>query len=238
MEKENRRIYLKLTNRCNRQCSFCYYGGDPKDFGYMATGTLENIISNELEIHPENKYMRVILGGGEPTLHPDLEQMIEYLDRIPIIRIVLETNGVNVEEPNFIKILNYFKYKHFLKIAIYSELLEADAEYTNKLIEFIHFAQQIGVRYVLNARYVNETDKSRLEEFIHTNTLESDFGELQLYPIYDCNLYRDGTLPNYDFSFISYDYDGQTLLWHKNTIETAELEDSESTVDPVTETII
>jgi hypothetical protein len=213
--------------------------GDPKELGEMAIGTLENIISKELEIHPENKYMRVILGGGEPTLHSNLDQIVEYLDRIPIIRVVLETNGVNVEEPNFVKILNYFKYKHFLKIALYGELLWTDTEYANKLIEFIHFAQQIGLRYVLNVRYVDETDKARLEEFIHTNKLESDFGELQLYPIYDCNLYRDGTLPNYDFSFVSYDYDGKTLLWHqKNTVETPESDDIESTVDPIIETVI
>ena len=224
MLKINRRVYLKLTNKCNRQCSFCYYKNDPKAFGDMAFGTLENIIRNELSIHPDNKYMRVILTGGEPTLHPELGQFLEYLNRIPIIRVVLETNGTNVEDPVFIRVLNYFKHKHFLKISLYSELLKADAEYCSKLTEFIDFAQQTGIRYVLNARYVDETDKVWLENFIAEHNLSSSFGELQLLPIYDCNLYRDNTLPHYDFSFVTYEYDGHTLLWHQTDNESQNVE--------------
>lgn len=216
MEKINRRVYLKLTNGCNRQCSFCYYAGDPKPIGEMPLDLVKDIVQRELEIHEENTYLRVILSGGEPTLCTNLEQILDYLSKKSIIRIVLETNGTNVNTPEFLNILNYFKFKNFLKISIYSELFAADENYATNLIEFIQLAKQAGIKYLLNPRYKDEVEKQQLKTFIEENNLAPDFGEVYYYPIYDCNFYRDKTLPTYNFSFITYDYDGKVLLWHES----------------------
>lgn len=220
MEKTNRRVYLKLTNKCNKQCSFCYYANDPKPEGEMSLALVKDIVGRELEIHEESKYLRVILSGGEPTLCSELEPIISYLDKKPIIRVVLETNGANVNSPEFLNILNYFKFRNFLKISLYTDLLEADPEYKTNLIEFIQLAQQAGIHYLLNPRYKDVTDKEQLKRFIEENNLKPSFGEVRYYPIYDCNFYRDGKLPTYDFPFITYDYDGTVLIWHQPDLAT------------------
>lgn len=213
MEKTDRRVYLRLTNRCNRACSFCYYANDPKPWGEMTEDTVRDIIERELEMHVEDRYLRVILSGGEPTLCTHLEPIMCYLNSLTQAHVVLETNGTTVDTPEFAQVLNYFKRRHFLKISIYSELMTT--EYCEKLITFIQFAKQNGIRYLLNPRGTSDEDRRKLKEFIETNNLAPDYGEVYYYPIYDCNLYRDGTLPTYDFSFVTYDYDGSVLMWHQ-----------------------
>lgn len=215
MEKTDRRVYLRLTNRCNRLCSFCYYANDPKPYGEMTVDMVRDIIEKELEMHVEDRYLRVILSGGEPTLCAELEPILSYLNTLTLAHVVLETNCTNVDTPEFIQILNYFKRKHFLKLSIYSELMTP--EYCEKLVTFVQLAKQMGIRYLLNPRFKNEEDKLLLKDFIESNNLAPDYGEVYYYPIYDCNLYRDGSLPTYDFSFITYDYDGSVLVWHQHT---------------------
>lgn len=215
MEKTDRRVYLRLTNQCNRACSFCYYANDPKPYGEMTEDTVHDIIEQELAMHVEDRYLRVILSGGEPTLCTNLEAILSYLNTLEQVHVVLETNGTMLDTPEFIRVLNYFKRKHFLKISLYSELMTS--EYCEKLISFIQFAKQNGIRYLLNPRCKSDEDKRKLKEFIETNGLAQDYGEVYYYPIYDCNFYRDGALPTYDFSFITYDYDGSVLIWHQHT---------------------
>lgn len=70
---------LMLTNRCNYKCPYCF-GIDfmaPKIAGKnMSQETFGNIIS-WLSKTPEHKIVHLM--GGEPTLNPDFEWMVEYL---------------------------------------------------------------------------------------------------------------------------------------------------------------
>ena len=213
MEKTNRRVYLRLTNACNRQCKFCCFSGDPKVVGEMSVGTVQDIINRELAMHVEDKYLRVVLTGGEPTLCKNLKEIINELRQHHIIRIVLETNGSMLDSEEFKDLLPNFIHKHFIKLALHSDAIDNDPETIQKIIEFTKMAKESGIRYLLNVRYYDETDKERLRSFIEEHELKPDFGEVYYYPIHSLNLYRDGTLPEYGIPYITYDYDGQVLIW-------------------------
>jgi MoaA/NifB/PqqE/SkfB family radical SAM enzyme len=71
------RCEFALTNACNANCGFCNFARDTlsKDrWEYVPRkGALEAI---DILFHQEIRYL--ILTGGEPTLHPDLTEIIGY----------------------------------------------------------------------------------------------------------------------------------------------------------------
>lgn len=215
MEKNNRRIYVKVTNECNKQCSFCYYHGDTKPKGCLELQTMKEIMEKEQETHEETRLIRVILTGGEPTLCPHLAEIVEYLTGLQRMQLVIETNGTNFENQEFTKILDHFKEGnyHYLKIAMNNELLDSEPGFREKIINFIKAAKENKIRFILNARYKDEADKANLQKFIVENDLGPAYGEVYYYPLHEYNFYRDGELPTFGFPFIIYDYDGSVLMW-------------------------
>ena len=72
-------VDVKITDKCPYQCSYCYQGSTPK--GEHAPLSVIYDIVQKLQ---QEKVFEVAIGGGEPTLHPDFEHIIElfYLANI------------------------------------------------------------------------------------------------------------------------------------------------------------
>ena len=50
------------------------------------------------------------LSGGEPTIHPQILEIIAAAKRRPIRHVMLNTNGIRIaQEPDFVKALAAFK---------------------------------------------------------------------------------------------------------------------------------
>jgi hypothetical protein len=83
-------LQVFITNRCNLRCKGCFMderlGSDDMSF-YDYT---LHIMNHSTEIK------KVIMMGGEPTLHPELPRMIEY-NRILGLSTTIYTNGSNLE---------------------------------------------------------------------------------------------------------------------------------------------
>lgn len=80
-------IYLLLTQKCNLRCSFCIRGEEKQsslDVEYLKKILKQNDFS---------KY-QLLLTGGEPTLHKQLNEIIE-LTRPCFKSICINTNGTN-----------------------------------------------------------------------------------------------------------------------------------------------
>lgn len=76
---------LQITGRCNLQCPFCYRGTEEWDMPVEEALSLASAMR-------ERGYSWVALGGGEPTLHPRLEELTEGLHRLGL-KVSLTTNG-------------------------------------------------------------------------------------------------------------------------------------------------
>ena len=80
------RIYLEITNICNRSCAFCPgtkrapRALTPEEFAFLAA---------KLRPHTDYLYLHVM---GEPLLHPDLPELLDIAGRMGF-RVVLTTNG-------------------------------------------------------------------------------------------------------------------------------------------------
>ncbi len=85
---------VEITDRCNLTCPTCYAGSSPT-FGRHRTLEevkimLDTVVANEHE--PDV----VQISGGEPTLHPQLFEILDYAKSLPIKHLMLNTNGVRI----------------------------------------------------------------------------------------------------------------------------------------------
>jgi radical SAM protein with 4Fe4S-binding SPASM domain len=88
---ELRTIYLFLTRKCNLGCQHCYIEG----VGPRAKGVDFNLetIKALIEQARPHGLRKVKVSGGEPMVHKDFMEVMEYLGGCGLSELVLETNG-------------------------------------------------------------------------------------------------------------------------------------------------
>ena len=87
-----------INNKCNFNCSFC-------DRQWVDPSTIsDEDILRDAPIS-ELSGLRAVLGGGEPTLHPKLPQILEGLKRQKVRKIAIRTNAAWASKANLIPIL-------------------------------------------------------------------------------------------------------------------------------------
>jgi MoaA/NifB/PqqE/SkfB family radical SAM enzyme len=83
------RVYLALTNRCNRRCPWCSTYSTPERTTLFDPARLDEILP------AGGGAFELQLEGGEPTLHPDFWSIVNSARANPrCARLVLCTNGV------------------------------------------------------------------------------------------------------------------------------------------------
>lgn len=82
-------INLDLTSACNYSCPFCV---DSRLINVGKTLALEDIKKLIDTLHSYGLLSVILIGGGEPTLHPDFEVVVEYI-KSKGIQIGIATNG-------------------------------------------------------------------------------------------------------------------------------------------------
>lgn len=84
-------MYIRITTKCNMQCAHCCYSCAPGKGEHMDMTTFRQALR-----HAESYGEYVVLGGGEPTLHPHFEKMLlEALTVSDEIRPMVITNGTH-----------------------------------------------------------------------------------------------------------------------------------------------
>ncbi len=94
-QKEIRKIYLEVTDRCNLNCAICYRKSwDEKDMDRdMTDETLEKVYRDMESLEGIQK---IVLGGiGEPFYHPRILDVIHRLKEYPLH---ITTNGTLLTE--------------------------------------------------------------------------------------------------------------------------------------------
>ncbi|MFW6014415.1 MAG: radical SAM protein, partial [Candidatus Nanoarchaeia archaeon] len=80
--------WISITGLCNNNCLFCLDGGRPDRY-HKKTEDVKNEI---LEGYKEGA-TKLILSGGDPTIHPDLIKFVEYGRELGYKKIQVITNG-------------------------------------------------------------------------------------------------------------------------------------------------
>lgn len=89
---------IEINDHCNLRCPICYAGSGPHRPGTRSLAEVEAMLDAVVaaEGHPDV----VQISGGEPTVHPQLLQILEAAKARPIRHLMLNTNGVRLaQEP-------------------------------------------------------------------------------------------------------------------------------------------
>ena len=85
---------IEVTDRCNLTCPTCYASSSPA-YGRHRTldeikKMLDTIVANEID--PDV----VQISGGEPTVHPQFFEILDYAKQLPIRHLMVNTNGIRI----------------------------------------------------------------------------------------------------------------------------------------------
>jgi radical SAM protein with 4Fe4S-binding SPASM domain len=91
------RMDLALTYRCNNRCEHCYNQPNSPNATELDTHTWKSILERLWDI----SIPHVTFTGGEPTLRPDLPELIDHAENIGIVTGLI-TNGRNLKDATYV----------------------------------------------------------------------------------------------------------------------------------------
>jgi hypothetical protein len=157
------RLYVAVTNKCNRACPFCSVYSSPSGTTFI---TLEQVLANV----PRKGAYQVQLEGGEPFLHPGIEGMAARFSRDErCTRIIISTNGTLFpfkvsngaidKEASRLALRSFFSRfpAHMtLKVSVNHHLLEHDPLLFEKAAFLQECTAGTGIDLVFNLRRRND----------------------------------------------------------------------------------
>ncbi|HOX50632.1 MAG TPA: radical SAM protein [Fibrobacteria bacterium] len=85
---------FSITNVCNLDCPICFTHNRPDRAYHKTLSDVERIADHILERNPSQTI--VDLTGGEPTLHPQLPEIVALLRSKGFSRVMVNTNGMRL----------------------------------------------------------------------------------------------------------------------------------------------
>jgi organic radical activating enzyme len=118
------RVYVALTNHCNRSCPWCSTYSSPDGNTFITINQFNSAL-------PETGLFELQLEGGEPTVHPLFWQLVDICRQHPrVTRLVLCTNGATLPRRHAAlrQWIDKFGPRFTLKMSINHHLLERDPQ--------------------------------------------------------------------------------------------------------------
>ena len=93
---------FNITDECNMKCNICYYSSEPGLGNHRSIEDIKQMLKMLLEVESEPDLIQVT--GGEPTTHPNIIEILQYLKKSPVRHLMLNTNGIKIsEDEEFVK---------------------------------------------------------------------------------------------------------------------------------------
>ena len=99
---------IDVNEACNLTCPVCFADSSTAKTAHRPLAEIERMMDALVASEGEPDLLQ--LSGGEPTIHPQILEIIAAAKRRPIRHIMLNTNGIRIaQEPEFVKQLAAFK---------------------------------------------------------------------------------------------------------------------------------
>ena len=143
-----KKIYLEITNNCNLSCDFCIKN---KRVNKFMTFDEFKIILSKLKNYTKYLYFHVL---GEPLLHPNINEFIDYASNK--YKINITTNGYLIDRIKDNKNIRQLNISLHSFIDKYKTSLE---DYMNKIFEVVDILKEytyISYRFWLKDKNTNK----------------------------------------------------------------------------------
>jgi uncharacterized radical SAM superfamily Fe-S cluster-containing enzyme len=125
MQTQHTCILLEdILDHCNLRCPTCFAESSP---ALAAVAPLEEVLASvDARLAHENGRIDVLmLSGGEPTLYPWLAELLEAVVARPVVRILVNTNGLRIAQDDALLALLG---RHRERVEVYLQYDGASAE--------------------------------------------------------------------------------------------------------------
>ena len=95
-------ILIEITERCNLSCPTCFAGSSPQHSKQMSLEEFTRQV-DQLVAGGKSGTDVIQLSGGEPTVHPQLLEMIDVLIDRGFLQVCINTNGIKLAQEKFIQ---------------------------------------------------------------------------------------------------------------------------------------
>jgi 7,8-dihydro-6-hydroxymethylpterin dimethyltransferase len=126
MQTQHTCILLEdVIDHCNLRCPTCFTESSP---ALGAVAPLEQVLASvDTRLSRENGRIDVVmLSGGEPTLYPQLAELLDALALRPIVRILVNTNGIRLATDDALLAL-LARHRERVEVYLQYDGLSADA---------------------------------------------------------------------------------------------------------------
>src|ERR1700693_5730617 len=115
---------IETNEHCNLTCPVCFADSSPARGKQLPLATVEHMLDSLIASEGEPDLVQI--SGGEPTLHPELFEILDAVQARPVRHVMINTNGLRIaREPDFVARLA--ERKRGLEIYLQFDSLERDA---------------------------------------------------------------------------------------------------------------
>lgn len=92
---------IDINDQCNLTCPVCFADSSPQRLSNKTLAEVETML--DAIVASEGEPDLVQISGGEPTIHPQILEILQAAKKRPIRHIMLNTNGIRIaQEPEFV----------------------------------------------------------------------------------------------------------------------------------------
>ncbi len=93
---------FNITDECNMRCNICYYSSYPGAGNHRSLTDIKLMLKTLLKTESEPALIQIT--GGEPTTHPQILEILQFLKKSPVRHLMLNTNGIKIaKDEEFVK---------------------------------------------------------------------------------------------------------------------------------------
>jgi uncharacterized radical SAM superfamily Fe-S cluster-containing enzyme len=93
---------IEVNDVCNLTCPVCFAGSSPAHTNQRTLAEIEFMLDTLVESEREPDLVQI--SGGEPTIHPQIMEILKLAKSKPIRHVMINTNGIRIaRDPDFVK---------------------------------------------------------------------------------------------------------------------------------------
>lgn len=85
---------VEITDRCNLTCPTCFANSSPTHGRHRTLEEVKKMLDTIVENEREPDVVQI--SGGEPTIHPQFFEILDYAKTLPIKHLMVNTNGITI----------------------------------------------------------------------------------------------------------------------------------------------
>src|SRR5258708_1880072 len=103
-KSHQQKVYMPvvpITSACNLDCPICYTVNKNDDAFMLSKESFQKTLDHLVRQHDELDIINFT--GGEPTLHPELPELLRMARRAGIRRLTVSTNGLRLKDEAYVE---------------------------------------------------------------------------------------------------------------------------------------